>query len=128
MSELDKIQIGEMSYPVDAALALETFDAAAHGTPAQSEAAPKEPFWGVWVYASKNEGEAQQFAEDVRSNGANAGVVLTTDWSNLNTEPWHVVYIGPFSNQVDAETAQAQAVSDGYSNAYTKYSGDYQGT
>jgi hypothetical protein len=126
VSKLDKIQTGETHYSAD--IAFEALDATANDVSIQSEAAPKEPFWGVWVYASKNESEAQQFAEDVRSSGVKVGVVLTTDWSNLNTESWYVVYIGPFSNQTDAETAQTQAVNNGYSNAYTKYSGDYQGS
>ena len=59
--------------------------------------------------------------------GFNALVVLTTDWSNLNTEAWYAVTVGTYSTLTDAQSSLAK-VKSLYSSAYVKYTGDYQGS
>lgn len=85
------------------------------------------PFWGVWAYASKDLGEAVGFAQDARSRGFDAEVLLTTDWSNLNSEPWYVVTLGIAGSEGDAYDILSDAQSSVYGDAYVKWSGDYIG-
>ena len=97
-------------------------------SPASSADSAPAAFWGVWDYASKDEAEAEEFAAQARANGwPNAGVYLTTDWSNLNAEPWYVVTLDVCASQSDAESAATRAQSNGYDGAYAKYTGDYIG-
>jgi serine/threonine protein kinase len=107
---------------------------AAEKATAESEAAAEkgairltDSFWGVWVFASQSESEAQTVVAEMQAKGASGGMVLTTDWSNLNTDPWYVVYFGErFTDQAIAENAVHSAVAFGYSSAYVKYTGGYQ--
>lgn len=83
------------------------------------------PFWGVWAYASKDLGEAVGFAQGAASEGFAAEVFLTTDWANLNDEPWYVVSLGCVSSEGEAYDVLARAQSGSHPDAYVKYSGDY---
>lgn len=65
------------------------------------------------------ESAAQRIRNDY---GLNAFVVLTTDWSNLNSEPWYCVSLGSYSSQDAANAALPQAQA-AYADAYVKYSG-----
>lgn len=85
------------------------------------------PFWGVWAFASKDLGEAQGFAYDAIDRGFAAEVFLTTDWSNLNSEPWYVVSLGCVSSEGEADAVLSRAHGGAYPDAYEKYSGDYIG-
>ena len=87
----------------------------------------RSEFCGVWAYASKDLGEAVWFAGDDRDRGFAAEVFLTTDWSNLNTEPWYVVSLGCCSSEGEAEGVLSSAHSSVYGDAYIKWSGDYIG-
>jgi len=87
----------------------------------------KTPFWGVWISASKDLDEAVATANEAWGKGFEAQVFMTTDWSNLNSEPWYVVSVGCFDSEADATALVAKAESAGYSGAYAKHSGDYQG-
>ena len=55
-----------------------------------------------------------------------AEVFLTTDWSNLNTESYYVVTAGTYGTEGEAN-ANLAAVQSFCSDAYVKYSGNYQG-
>jgi septal ring-binding cell division protein DamX len=81
------------------------------------------PFYGVWVYGSKDKADADNFAANV--NGMTSLVFLTTDWSNLNTEPYYVVSLGMYTTEDDANGALETAKDLGYSDAYVKYSGEH---
>ncbi|MBO5609563.1 MAG: SPOR domain-containing protein [Eubacterium sp.] len=81
------------------------------------------PFYGVWVYVSKDKADADNFAANV--NGMTSLVFLTTDWSNLNTEPYYVVSLGMYTTEDDANGALETAKDLGYSDAYVKYSGEH---
>ena len=82
------------------------------------------PFYGVWVYGAKDKADADNFAANV--SGMTALVFLTTDWSNLNSEPYYVVSLGMYTNESDANGALETAKGLGYTDAYVKYSGDHR--
>lgn len=92
----------------------------------EGEVSPHEPFYGIWCFASKDEQEAQQVADNYRQQGIDAQVFLTTDWSNLNSEPWYVVSAGTYRTEGEADQALA-AVQSVQPDAYIKHSGDWQG-
>ena len=107
----------------------------ADATPANQEAKPAEapdtssaqqPFWGVWIGASKDRTEAQSIADEASAKGLPSAVWYTTDWSNLNTEPWFVISVGTSSTQQEAAEWRDRAQGSGYSDAYVKYSGSRQ--
>ena len=87
----------------------------------------RSEFCGVWAFASKELWEAEDFASDARSRGFSAEVFLTTDWSNLNTEPWYVVSLGCCASEDEAYGVLESAHSSVYGDAYIKWSGDYIG-
>jgi hypothetical protein len=85
------------------------------------------PFWGVWASASQDLNEALAFAREADMNGFAVEVFLTTDWDNLNSNPWYVVTLGCPDSESAAQALLAQAQDAGYSDAYIKYSGSYIG-
>ncbi|MEI3376542.1 MAG: zinc-ribbon domain-containing protein [Coriobacteriales bacterium] len=88
-------------------------------------AVPSEPFWGIWTDASKDRAEVEAIAQRIHNEtGDKVTVVLTTDWSNLNSEPWYVISMGRWSSQEDADEALPRIQANGYPDAYVKYSGD----
>lgn len=84
------------------------------------------PFYGIWCGAAKTEAEAQKQAKKIRENGFDAQVFVTTDWSNLNTEKWYVITAGTYGTE-EAASAVLPDVQRVCSNAYIKYSGNWQG-
>lgn len=93
------------------------------GSSIVSSATPSSAFWGIWGEASKNKAEAEAEAERIRNTyGLDAFVVLTTDWSNLNSEPWYCVSIGSYPSESEANAALSKARAAD-SSAYVKYSG-----
>lgn len=84
------------------------------------------PFYGIWCGAAKTEAEAQKQAKKIRENGFDAQVFVTTDWSNLNTEKWYVITAGTYGTK-EAASAVLQDVQRVCSDAYIKYSGNWQG-
>ena len=86
-----------------------------------------QPFYGIWCFASKNYDSAEKIAENLNNLGYNnATVLLSTDWSNLNPERWYVVTAGLYPDKSAANASLADVKSI-YSDAYIKYSGDWQG-
>ena len=93
----------------------------------QSESATfQAPFYGIWCYGSKESADAYNYANSLNNAGFEAEVFLTTDWSNLNTESYYVVTAGTYGTEGEA-TANLAAVQSFCSDAYVKYSGNYQG-
>ena len=84
------------------------------------------PFYGIWCGAAKTEAEAQKQVKKIRENGFDAQVFVTTDWSNLNTEKWYVITAGTYGTG-KAASAVLPDVQRVCSNAYIKYSGNWQG-
>ena len=84
------------------------------------------PFYGIWCGAAKTEAEAQKQAKKIRENGFDAQVFVTTDWSNLNTEKWYVITAGTYGTE-EAASAVLPDVQRVCSDAYIKYSGNWQG-
>lgn len=86
-----------------------------------------EPFWGIWIYASKDYDSARAFAADVSLAGGAPQVIQTAEWSNLNSEPWYAVSYSVEADELSAEAVCEDAKRAGYADAYVKYSGDYVG-
>lgn len=84
------------------------------------------PFYGIWCYGGKSKDDAVYCAQLLRTNGYEAKMLLTTDWSNLNSEKFYVVTAGVYLSESDANAA-LPSVQSFYPDAYVKYSGDYQG-
>ena len=83
-------------------------------------------FYGIWCYGSKEEGEANSYAETLKASGFDTRVYVTTDWSNLNTEKFYVVTAGVYSTESEAN-ANLTSVQSVCQEAYVKYSGNYMG-
>lgn len=84
------------------------------------------PFYGIWCGAAKTGAEAQKQVKKIRENGFDAQVFVTTDWSNLNTEKWYVITAGTYGTE-KAASAVLSDVQRVCSDAYIKYSGNWQG-
>ena len=95
-----------------------------NGTAAQQS--EDTSFYGIWCYGSKEEGEANSYAETLKASGFDARVYVTTDWSNLNTEKFYVVTAGVYSTKSEAN-ADLTSVQSVCQDAYVKYSGNYMG-
>ncbi len=86
------------------------------------------PFWGIWIGASKDKSEMEQLVNKARAQGFNnAGVYMTSDWSNLNSETWYVATVGEYASESAANAALPQAKSSITSSAYVKYTGSFKG-
>lgn len=83
-------------------------------------------FYGIWCYGSRGWEDAENYAETMRQNGYDAQVFLTTDWSNLNTDPYWVVTAGQYASEEAAYQA-LPSVQNWCADAYVKYSGNWQG-
>lgn len=94
------------------------------GVVEEFENALNSPFYGIWIGASKVEADANVIVENSRNNGIDTMVFLTTDWTNLNKDPYYVITAGIYSSKEDAEKA-VEDVKKVYPDAYVKYSGEY---
>lgn len=93
---------------------------------ATNTASDEEPFYGIWVFASKDEAECQSIIADLKSKNFDAKVYMTTDWENLNSESWYVVSAGEYSSKEKAQAALSLVQASGYSGAYVKYTGSHK--
>ncbi|MCD8382108.1 MAG: leucine-rich repeat protein [Clostridiales bacterium] len=89
--------------------------------------AEQQPFYGVWCAATKKSADAQSVAEQLREQGFDAQVCLTTNWEGLNSEAYYVVTAGRYDTEAEAKAALAEVQAVGYSSAYVKYTGDWSG-
>ena len=83
-------------------------------------------FYGVWLYASDNEEDAYNFANQLSEQGFAGCVTQSNWWSNLNSEPYYVVTYGVYESEEIAQ-GQLENIQDLYSDAYVKFSGEYVG-
>ena len=81
-------------------------------------------FYGIWCYGSKNKDDALSFVDKLTSQGYPGNVYLTTEWSNLNQEPWYVVSAGEYQSEELAQNNLAW-VQQICSDAYVKWSGEH---
>ena len=86
----------------------------------------ESPFWGIWIGASKDYNEAEAIAAEARGKNLDASVTMTTDWYNLNSEPWYVITAGRYGSEDDAYGHLDYVHSVGYGDAYVKYSGEHK--
>ena len=85
------------------------------------------PFYGIWIAASGDYDEVKAYADEMRERGFNAGVYITTDWSNLNTVRWYVVSAGEYPSEEAAEADLFNVRDAGWTDAYIKYTGEWKG-
>lgn len=85
-----------------------------------------DSFYGIWCYGSKDEKEAQDFANNFDISYMHPQIFITTDWDNLNKEFFYVVTAGVYKTEEDAES-YIDEVHLYYPDAYIKHSGNYTG-
>ena len=85
------------------------------------------PFYGIWIAASGDYDEVKAYADEMRERGFNAGVYVTTDWSNLNPVRWYVVSAGEYPSEEAAQADLFNVRDAGWTDAYIKYTGDFKG-
>ncbi|MBQ1515146.1 MAG: SPOR domain-containing protein, partial [Lachnospiraceae bacterium] len=91
------------------------------------DTAASQPFYGIWVLGSHDPDECRAMVSQLQGQGfTGAAVFYTTDWSNLNTEPWYVVTAGIYGTGEEADAALPGVQAAGYADAYVKYSGERQ--
>lgn len=83
-------------------------------------------FYGIWVGAFKNEENAEAQLAEAKSKGFPAEIFITTDWENLNPEPFYVVTAGVYETQTEAERYLTMAQDHIIPDAYVKYSGKHK--
>lgn len=85
----------------------------------------KEPFYGLWVDAFKNEDDARDLVSKLQALDLPATYVYSCDWANMNKDPYYCVSIGRSDTKEEAESYKDAAKSAGYGSAYVKHTGDY---
>ena len=124
---LDCIELNDKGVWVKAQHAKAGSDSgSSNGAAPAATANANDPFWGIWIGASKDEGEANAIADEASSKGLDASVTVTTDWENLNSEPWYVITAGRFASESEADSKLGEVQSAGYGDAYVKYSGGHR--
>ena len=83
-------------------------------------------FYGIWMGASKELEDAIAYASDYPAEIGGVQIFLTTDWENLNPEPWYVVSAGEYGSENEANASLA-GVQQVCGDAYVKWTGDYIG-
>lgn len=83
------------------------------------------PFWGIWIGAYEEQGEAISALYEVKTNGSvGVSIVVTSEWSNLNPKTYYALTYGMWSSEEAARAALAENASSLPSDAYIKYSGE----
>ena len=85
----------------------------------------KQPFYGVWVDAFKDEAYAEALVKKLEDKNLPALYVYSCDWENLNKDPYYCVTIGRAEQESEAGDYLDDAKEAGYPSAYIKYTGDY---
>ena len=85
----------------------------------------KEPFYGVWIDAFKEEKDAEALVAKLKDKGLPAVYVYSCDWENMNKDPYYCVSIGRAYMESEADGYLDDAKKAGYESAYVKYTGDH---
>ena len=88
-------------------------------------AGQREAFYGIWCFGSTDEYDAIAYAENLSAMGYPAAVYLSTDWSDLNADPWYVVSAGEYGTESEAYESLGW-VQQVCGDAYVKWTGAYQ--
>ena len=83
-------------------------------------------FWGVWIGAEKNLSKANEMVGEAWSLGVEASLVITAEWSELDSELGYMIVAGSYQTEEEAKEHLSEVTQD-YPEAYVKYSGDYEG-
>lgn len=86
----------------------------------------KVPFYGIWVYASKDLSEATEFGYKVLEAGFSPDIFLSSQWDNLNPEPYYVVSARIYDTEDAAKMELEDIKKAGFEGAYIKFSGYYK--
>lgn len=81
-------------------------------------------FYGVWIGAYKEHRDAMKLVEKVQNEGFDAYCVYSSDYENLNKEPYWCVTIGKSQYDERARELAEKAIEAGYKGAYVKYTGN----
>ena len=82
------------------------------------------PFYGIWCLASQEYTEAEEYAQYLQKKGIEGYIVKTSDWDNLNPEPWYAVTAGIYPSEIEASN-ELNSIIKIYPSAYIKYSGEW---
>ena len=85
----------------------------------------KEPFYGLWIDAFKDEEDAKALVAKLQDKDLPAFYVYSCDWENLNKDPYYCVTIGRSDTEDGAKAYMNDAKEAGYGSAYVKYTGDH---
>lgn len=85
----------------------------------------REPFYGVWVDAFREEEDAKALVAKLTDRELPATYVYSCDWENLNKDPYYCVSVGRSESESEAESYLDAAKEAGYSSAYVKYTGEH---
>ena len=102
----------------DSLISDRTSPAAVNNSDSITEIPARQPFYGVWCYASKDPSEAQSKADELSQRGLDGRVYISSEWSNLNQERWYCTSAGASLTETDAEIVLETALNAGYSDAY----------
>ena len=83
-------------------------------------------FYGVWCFASKEFDNADLFADSLIEKGLDAFVCLSTEWTNLNKDPWYIVSAGEYYTEEEAKEA-LRDIRSIVPDAYIGWTGYYVG-
>lgn len=84
-------------------------------------------FYGIWVLATKDEGQARQLLEKLCDMGFEAELHISSEWRDLNQEKWYVVTTGRYETEEEANYDLPRVKDAGFAGAYIKFTGDYMG-
>lgn len=84
-----------------------------------------EPMYVILCGASMSESEANDLKNSVNANGFSSLVLVSSDWTNLNSETWYITTAGTYSDESEANS-MLRIVQKVYPDAYVKYTGDYK--
>ena len=83
-----------------------------------------EGFYGVWISAFTDEEDADKLKSELDDKGFDAIVLLSSEWSEMNSKPFYCVSAGRCLDESEAEGLLANVKSEGYKDAYVKYTGN----
>ena len=83
-----------------------------------------DPFDGVWVGAFKEKSDADALVVRLKDEGLKAFCVYSSDWENLNKDPYYCVTIGKNYMDQDTQYNLENAKEAGYNEAYVKNTGE----
>ena len=86
-----------------------------------------QPFYGIWISATKSLKDANSTLKKVRAKGFNKSkIYTTTEWSNLNNQKYYVISTNQYKTKSSAKKALF-CVKQYYKGAFIKYTGNYKG-